>query len=72
MFKTNKDVVFYSFILIWLFGGTILVVSTNLDANIINLLFLSIIGILVIVKFLNRKFALWLEKPLKNNEVFPS
>ena len=65
MIKTIKDVVVYVFVLIWLIGGTIIGITTNLDSNTIIFIFISIMSVLVIFKFSNRKFALWLEKPLK-------
>lgn len=65
MFKTNKDVILYSYVITCLIGGIILITTTNLEANTINYGFIGIMCIFVIVKFTNKKFGSWLEKPFK-------
>lgn len=68
MIKTNKDLVFWIFVSIWLCTTLIpyfITKDTFLSTVIINPIFIIIAWISVIIKNNNHKFNFWLEKKIK-------
>lgn len=69
MIKTNKDLVFWIFVTIWICTTLIIFFITKdtfLSTVIINPIFIIIAGISVLIKNNNYKFNLWLEKKIKH------
>jgi len=62
---TNKDIIFSIFAIAWLIIGTLLIIASNLEVWTVNLIFISIFGVLFAFKKFNKKFASWLEKRSK-------
>lgn len=61
----KKDIVFYSYLLLWfIIGIFIAVVFTNINIWIFNLIMIGIFSILCIIKKTNKKFNNWLESEL--------
>lgn len=69
MIKTNKDLVFWIFVTIWICITLITFFITKdsfLSTVIINPIFIIIACISVLIKNNNHKFNLWLEKKIKH------
>ena len=69
MIKTNKDLVFWIFVSIWICTTLIpffITKDTFLSTVIINPIFIIIAWISVIIKNNNHKFNFWLEKKIKH------
>lgn len=69
MIKTNKDLVFWIFVTIWICTTLIpffITKDTFLSTVIINPIFIIIAGISVLIKNNNHKFNFWLEKKIKH------
>ena len=66
--RTNKDVTFFSMIIIWLIGGGLTLILTNINPHLITIFFICVMSVLILFKKLNRNFGLWLEKPFKNKK----
>lgn len=69
MIKTNKDLVFWIFVTIWICTTLItffIKKDTFLSTVIINPIFIIIAGISVLIKNNNHKFNLWLERKIKH------
>ena len=69
MIKTNKDLVFWIFVTIWICTTLIpffITKNTFLSTVIINPIFIIIAGISVLIKNNNHKFNFWLEKKIKH------
>lgn len=69
MIKTNKDLVFWIFVSIWLCTTLIpyfITKDTFLSTVIINPIFIIIAWISLIIKNNNHKFNFWLEKKIKH------
>lgn len=63
---TIKDLIFHTTTILWLMIGIISGIFYGGDGIIItHLVFITLMCVLVVFKKLNRKFGLWLEKPLK-------
>ena len=69
LIKTNKDLVFWIFVTIWICTTLItffITKDTFLSTVIINPIFIIIAGISVLIKNNNHKFNLWLERKIKH------
>ena len=69
MIKTNKDLVFWGFVSIWLCTTLIpyfITKDTTLSIVVINPIFMIIAWIFVIIKNNNNKFNFWLKKKIKH------
>ena len=69
MIKTNKDLIFWIFVIIWICTTLIsffITKDTFLLTVIINPIFIIIAGISVLIKNNNHKFNFWLEKKIKH------
>ncbi len=69
MIKTNKDLIFWIFVIIWICTTLIsffITKDTFLLTVIINPIFIIIAGISVLIKNNNYKFNFWLEKKIKH------
>lgn len=64
MFKIYKDIVFWCIALLWLIGNIIEYISFNY-CYINNLIWISIIAFVNLVKINNGKFNDWLNTPIK-------
>lgn len=63
---TIKDLIFHTVVILWLMIGIISgVFYGGVGIIITHLVFITLFGSLVLFKLLNKKFGLWLEKPLK-------
>ena len=72
MIKTNKDLVFWIFVSIWLIVTLIPFFKTGdnfISVCIINPIFIMFAGIATLFKYKNDRFNNWLEKKIKQNYV---
>lgn len=68
MIKTNKDLVFYAFVSVWIIAILIPFYLTNdgfISICIVNPIFIVLSGIMTLIKYKNNRFNNWLDKKIK-------
>ena len=67
MKMSRKDLIFIIFIIIMFCSGLLSTIYGGEKTLVIsNMIWVFLLGILTCFKIVNKKFGLWLEKPLKN------
>lgn len=68
MFRTYKDILFWSYIALWMTIATLSLILLSLPiAELVSLVFMILLSFITLTKVSCSKFAVWLETPLKNN-----
>ena len=64
LIRNNRDKVFWTFWLIWIFLGSILIELFNIETIIVHGIFMSIFTVIVLFDNFNKKINNWLNKKL--------
>jgi len=59
--KNNRDKVFWTFWLIWILLGSILIELFNIETIIVHGIFICIFTVIVLLDNFNKKFSNWLD-----------
>lgn len=62
--KNNRDKVFWTFWLIWILLGSILIGLFNIETIIVHGIFICIFSLIVLLNNFNKKFSDWLNRKI--------